>query len=125
MINLALDAADPNSFAGVHRHSWPVKITATGIEGGLDPKVFVYHQATGRQQVDGFECVASINQMVDLPADAPVTKTPFYRRDVLEYMCRSAVEAQELWLKVLDDVTDLVANYQASQILINSDTASI
>jgi len=125
MINLVRSAADPLAFAGAHRHSWPVEITATTAENTISPKIFVYQAAAGRAQVAAFSCVASINQMLDLPEDGPTAGSPYFRRDVLEVLCRSAAEAEELWVKVCDDVNDLVANYTAAQALLNSATATI
>lgn len=103
------------------QHVWPLGITATLIAGATmsDAKIFVYHASMGDDAYTGdvFECVASLQQYYDLPADAAVMEgdlaVPYYRRANLVFYCRSATDATELWEAIQADVADLTANFEA------------
>lgn len=112
------------------RQAWPVKVIAEGF--GMDDKIFVYHigQSTDPVTGDRFECIASVNQMHELPADQATTMTnlegiPFYRTNVLEYIARSATEAESIWKTVVEEVEWLVKNWNSSLSLQVIDTAVI
>lgn len=118
----------------VNQHVWPLKITASLVEGATMPsaKVFVYHASMGDDAYVGdiFECIASVQQYFDIPADSPVSvedgKTvPYYRTASLQFNCRSPLEAEELWEAIQDDVTDLVNNYDAYSTLHSYESVSI
>lgn len=119
-LTLTRDAVPAAYFEGSQQHSWPVRITAASSEAGLEPAIFVYHVVGSDKATseDIFECVASVQQMTELPANAPqpdATKAlvPYYRKNILEIACRSAEEADELWDRVQEDVIDLLANFRA------------
>jgi len=103
-----------------NQHVWPLVITAVSSQSGLSSKIFVYHAEWGDDpyQGDVFECVASVQQMTEIPEDAPGggegdNQTPYYRSDVLSFHCRSADEASDLLKKVQADVKDLLQNHIA------------
>jgi hypothetical protein len=102
------------------RHVWPLQVTAVSQEEGLSSKMFVYHaeMQDDPYQGDVFECVASVQQMTELPEDEPGTgqdgnMIPYYRTDTLLFHCRSTEEAEDLWEKVQADVKDLLQNFMA------------
>ena len=112
---------------------WPLKIVAEGIDGA-DPYIFVYH--IGRQPLDPvqgdiFECVATPNQILEIPVGAPgipadsEIQIPYYRRDVLEFSCHSATEAEYIWLRVQTEVLMLLKNLHASLDLQGSEAVVI
>jgi hypothetical protein len=116
------------------RHSWPLKIVAVSTVAGLSSKMFVYHAAMGVDDFDGdvFECVASLSQMTELPPDHAAASSgegdevvPYYRTDTVNFICRCADEADELWEKIQGDVQDLLANHRAAQQLDVIETATI
>ena len=101
------------------RQAWPVTVLAEGTN--MDDHVFVYHvgKADDPIQGDKFECVASVNQMHELPKTQGVSLTtetgiPFYRSNVLEYVCRSAEEAERIWKEVVNQVQMLVRNWNSA-----------
>jgi len=112
------------------RQAWALSILAEGIN--MDDHVFVYHLGKSDDPIGGdkFECVASPNQMIELPRRYAMNLTtntmiPFYRYNLLEYVCRSASEALELWNKIVEEVNDLVENLNASLILQATEFAEI
>jgi hypothetical protein len=118
-IKLTRFVSDDAALPDAKRQAWPVAILAEGIN--IDDHIFVYH--VGRQDDpipgDRFECVASVNQMYEIPKNQGVslttqTQIPYYRSNALEYVARSATEAQEIWLKVVDDAQWLVRNFNAA-----------
>ncbi|MFN5249840.1 MAG: hypothetical protein ACK5DE_02235 [Bacteroidota bacterium] len=113
---------------------WPLKITATLAAGASMPsaKIFVYHASMGDDayQGDVFECVSSIQQYYELPADAAVAEgadyvVPYYRLDFVQLNCLSPEEADELWLAILADVRDLVTNFYAKDDLATIETITV
>lgn len=128
-LTLTRDSVKPVHFADGLQHSWPVRITAVSTISGLPSEIFVYH-AVGQDSAtneDLFECVASVQQITELPATAPQGDPtgkliPYYRKAVLEAHCRSADEADELWDKVKDDANDLVVNFRAFGNMTATDT---
>lgn len=115
----------------VNQHAWPLKITATAA-GGLVSQIFVYAVGQEVDPVSGdrFECVASVSQLFELPLTAPApvdatTQIPYYRRDTVEFVCRSSDEADALWTKIQGQVLDLVRNWNARLNLLEVATVSI
>ena len=113
---------------------WPLKITATLAQGSTmpSPKIFVYHANMGDDAYEGdiFECVASIQQYYEIPADAAVAEgvdyvVPYYRLDFVQLDCLSPEEADQLWDDIVEDVTDLVNNFHAKDNLTTSETITI
>lgn len=117
-----------------NQHVWPLKITASLTAGATmpSPKIFVYHASMGDDAYMGdiFECVASLQQYFDLPINTPVSiedglVVPYYRTEVINFNCRSPAEADELWVEIQADVTDLVNNYAAFLTARESETVEI
>lgn len=101
------------------RQAWPVQILAEGVN--MDDHIFVYHVGSANDPIPGdrFECVASVNQMYEIPKNQGVSLTtqtgiPYYRSNVLDYVARTAVEADEIWQKVQEEVQWLVKNWNSS-----------
>ncbi len=111
------------------QHVWPLKVTATSTTDGLPSEIFVYHSALDDDPLFGdlFECVASVHQLDEIGTE-PVedngdgTSIPYYRSDELQFNCRSAAEAEDLWIKVQADVLDLVNNFNARDSLVEEET---
>ena len=114
------------------QHTWPMRITATAPSGSeLDPAIFVYKAMRSDDPWHGdiFECVASAHQMQELGTQPRSLENgdymPFYRRDVLDFHCRSAQEHDDLFSKVCEDVADLCANMDALSLLSVEQTITI
>lgn len=111
------------------QHTWPLQVVVTGSHGDYGPKVFVYHAAMGDDPYKGdrCECVASVSQMLETPEDAATASDadgriiPFYRLASGLFLCHSAVEAEELWAKVQEDIADLVENLSSAGLLASSE----
>jgi hypothetical protein len=114
------------------QHTWPLVITAVSTVDGLDSEIFVYHAALDDDPVndlDLFECVASLPQMDEIGL-VPVLEegayvVPYYRSDTLSFACRSAAEAEELWVKIKADAKDLYNNFQYFVDLSVEDTYTL
>ena len=113
---------------------WPLKITATLVAGTPMPtaKIFVYHADMGDDayQGDVFECVASIQQYYELPADAAVSEgadyvVPYYRLEFVQLNCLSPEEADELWNAIVADTSDLIRNFYAKSDLTVAETITL
>ncbi len=118
----------------LNQHVWPLKITASLVAGATMPtaKIFVYHASMDDDAYVGdiFECVASIQQYYDIPADSPVSieddkVVPYYRTASLQFNCRSPLEAEELWEAIQADVTDLVNNFASYSALHSYEAVEI
>lgn len=114
------------------QHVWPLKVIATSSETGLGSKIFVYHAAMSDDAYEGdiFECVASMQQMKDIPEDSPALEddtyvVPYYRTNSFVVDCRSPEEAEELWEAVKEDVGDLITNFRSLATLDNLETINI
>ncbi len=112
------------------RSAWPVAILAQGT--AMDDAIFVYQVGKSDDPIPGdkFECVASVNQMFELPKTQGVSLTtetgiPFYRTNVLQFVARSASEAERIWVDVVQEVQLLVANYNSALTLKGTDFAEI
>ena len=119
-IDLQVDSVIGVEDEVTNQHVWPLVVTATSNQAGLSSKIFVYHAEDGDDPYlgDVFECVASVQQMTEIPEDEggggeETNQTPYYRTEVLNFHCRSALEASELLEKVEADVKDLLQNYVA------------
>lgn len=112
------------------RQAWPVQILAEGTN--MDDHIFVYHVGTPHDPLPGdrFECIASVNQMHEIPKNQGVSLTtqtgiPYYRSNVLDYVARTAVEAEEIWRKVREEVQWLVKNWNSALKLKATDFVEI
>jgi hypothetical protein len=129
---LQRDAVPEPSFGSANQQTWPLRITCSAPPTGLDASIFVYHAvslATSAPQ-DAFECIASVEQMRELPLNNPTTGSdgqavPYYRLAVLTVNCRSAQEADELWGKVQEDANELLVNFAAMLDLVASETVTV
>jgi hypothetical protein len=110
--------AAPNALPLSAQHAWPVTITAVGSD--ISSKVFVYRASAAGDPFggDAFSCVASVNQMFELPEDhayvGAETQIPFYRTNKLELFCRSQAEADYIWRVVNEDIQALLNNFNLS-----------
>jgi hypothetical protein len=119
-IDLQVDSVIAIEDEVTNQHVWPLKVTATSNQAGLSSKMFVYHAEWGDDPYVGdiFECVASVQQMTEIPEDEPglgegENQMPYYRTAELLFHCRSPEEAEDLLEKVQADVKDLLQNYLA------------
>lgn len=129
-IKLTRFISEDESLPDAQRQAWPVSILAEGID--IDDHIFVYH--VGKQddplQGDKFEAVASVNQMFELPKNQGTSLTietgiPFYRSNILEYVARSAEEAERIWKEIVKEVDLLVRNWDSASRLRGTDFAVI
>lgn len=100
-------------------HAWPMEVSANTPEGAPDA-IFVYHASGDDDPYEGdvFEAVASVQQIRDLPENAPAHDdngqlVPYYRKAKAVFMTRSPSEAEELWQAIIDDVDDLTRSLAA------------
>lgn len=114
----------------VLRQAWAITIQAQGFN--IDSEIFVYHIGAANDGISGdrFECVASVNQLTEIPKFAGQTLTknlsiPYYRSAVLEFVCRTPEEVDYIWDRVQKEVSYLVINYNAAQDLVAVETTSI
>lgn len=105
------------------QQSWPITITAVGVD--MPSEIFVYHIDQEGDPLEGdiFEAVASPQQLYELPANAAAVissddQIPYYRRSVLEFLARSADEAQYIWETVQEEVAILVRDFNAGNTLL-------
>jgi hypothetical protein len=129
-ITLTRYSTSPNAIPAGGQHCWPIAITAKGL--GISDSIFVYRAAAVGDPFggDAFSCVASVNQLFELPETAGVAQTedkqiPFYRRSTLELFCRSQAEADRIWRIVNEDVVDLVNNYNLTYALQSAETTAV
>lgn len=119
-IELTRSSVIPVEDEVLSQHVWPLSVTAVSNQNGLSSKIFVYHAEDGDDPFMGdiFECVASVQQMTEIPEDQPGigedgNNIPYFRKDTLLFHCRSASQADDLWVKIQADVKDLLQNYLA------------
>jgi hypothetical protein len=97
--------------------AWPVTIVAEAIDPSYDPAIFVYHASCGDDSYEGdvFECVASVQQLAELPKDAATKEAdlliPYYRTVTMTHNTTSPEAALELWEAIKEDVEDLEGNW--------------
>ena len=106
------------------QHNWPLRVTAVGTDG-LPSEIFVYHAGMpGQPEEDIFECVASVQQLAELPLTRPEPDfaIPYYRLNVLEVWCRSALQAETVWQELKEEADILVENWLAATALAATDT---
>jgi hypothetical protein len=118
--------ATPENLAYADRHHWPIRITATYSEDDSAAKIFVMQTAApGGYAGDTFSCVASIQQMEDLPEDAVGPTSPYYRVNQVTVYCRTPEAAIEFSLKVEAATQDLADNIASANILAVEDVTII
>lgn len=99
--------------------AWPISITASGVD--MPSEIFVYHAGDYLQQGDVFEVVASPLQLQELPTETKQPGCPYYRRSRLDLLCRSAEEAEYVWLTVKEEVEFLVRDFNSSTNLLEQE----
>lgn len=116
--------ATPEALALSHRHQWPVQMAAFYTEDDSPAAVFVMRKsAPGEFSRETFSCVASAQQMDDLPVDDPDTTGPYYRTATVLVLARSADAAKEFADKVTEAIQDLANNLAAaSQLTVAEET---
>lgn len=104
------------------QHVWPLTITAESEDVSLSSKIFVFHASMGDDMYvgDTFEAVASVQQMQELPEDAPGLDVngeavPYYRVATFTFYARTPAEADQLWDAIIEDVDDLTRNWSVEQ----------
>ena len=95
----------------------------------VSSKVFVYHADAGLDGKDIFHNVASLQDLSELPEDAPDNEaegaTPFYRDNTLHLVAYHVSELEGFWSKILADLSLLKASVLASRDLGETETLII
>lgn len=109
-----------------NRHQWAIQFDALYSIDDSVAKIFVM-QAAGDPDIfaDSLSCVANAIQMTDLPEDAPLAGSPFYRVDSVTKLLRSADAAEEFTIKVKEAVQDLANNLDSAATLTVAETVTI
>lgn len=122
----------PNALPLGPQQVWPLRILATATD--ITDAIFVYRSGHAGDPFGGdqFSCIASVNQIYELPEDMAILETselqvPFYRTNCMEVYCRNQDEAERIWQYVNTDVQSLINNWNAAADLqstvINTITA--
>lgn len=120
MITLTRESLSDDIESVPGQHVWPLRITATSSNENLGPEIFVFHASMDDDVYCGdvFECIASIQQLGDLPVNKAAYDdngqlVPYYRTDSLTFHARSPQEAEDLWSQIKVDTNELVKNWLA------------
>lgn len=125
-ITLVRKGTDPDAVpGGMAQHAWLLIVEATG---NLIPSdIFIWH---ARANQDGmpdsvFEAVASVHQLMTVPTEHRRVRNtlevcPFFRTARVELFCRSAEEANLIWLRIKEEVRQLVINWNLKDTLVTS-----
>lgn len=109
------------------RHTWPLLIECTAASDGFPKKMFVYRRDIAG--VDTFTCVASVQQLRELPEDAPTEvdgqQIPFFRKDSAQFECRSPSDQIRIWEDVLEQAQAVFDNWRLSADLTEELTVEI
>ena len=116
------------------QHVWPLVVTAVsdtaGDVGGIPNEIFVMHampEAFGTE--DEFDNVASVQDIANIglyaDTDGGPSIIPYYRVDSIIKYCYSEAEALKLWDDIVEDVKDLIDNWEASAEVTPSITVVI
>jgi len=111
-----------------HHYVWPLVVQVFSNEEGLPSEVFVYHEQGPDNDVDSiFSCVASLPQLSEIGLD-PVkdletnTIVPFFRTDTLRFDCRTPEEADDLYRRVVEDLSELLRDHRLAAAMLPSET---
>lgn len=116
----------PPDIALADRHTWPARYSVTLSADASDAKVFVMRtRPPGEFVGDTFSCIASAQQMTDLPEDEAGSSGPFFRTHTITLLCRSAAAALEFDEKVKSALQDLADNLSAAEQLTVAETTTI
>jgi hypothetical protein len=112
-------AETPPEEAPSQRHVWSLRVTATYTSDDTAAKIFVMQAGQSMEDPvgDTFSCVASVQQMTEIPADAPSESGPYFRLSQITFYARSEDHAVEAWQKIQEAVRDLARNTVAAQTL--------
>ena len=109
-----------------NQHLWRLSAQVVSDDLDLPSEVFVYHVLPAGSDIgEVFECVASVPQLSEIgtaPVSEGETIVPYYRRNSFTLDCRSPEEAQQVWMRIKEDLQDLLSNYQANAEMVLSET---
>jgi hypothetical protein len=110
-----------------NRYVWWLTVEALSTVEGLTSKIFVYH--VNDMGDDEFSCVASVNQLDEIPEDQPSlvspTAIPYYRVDKLTFACRSTADLELFWTTLQHEVSDLIRNFRSKENLAMSEVVYV
>ena len=143
-LQLVQSTADVLSRA--EKSAWPLVIRALGTN--MPSEIFVYQAVPVSDSVPGdrFQCVASVNQLRELPTlaalklakhererrhehvpvkDFNIFEIPFYRSAEADFSCRSEKESLHIWNLIQADAQRLVDNFNQWQNLQVENTVNL
>jgi hypothetical protein len=109
-LSLTLEHLDPDTRVP---GTYPYRVTCTSTTDH-DTAIFVFHARSVDDALPGdqFECVASYQQMQEIPLDEPVldgdTPIPYYRKSVVEFYSTDPEEVDDVWAIVQQDARHLL-----------------
>jgi hypothetical protein len=124
-LTLKRSIAPPSDDAS--RHTWPLMIECLAASDGFPPKMFVYHRDIAG--VDTFSCVASVQQLRELPEDAPTVvgdqQIPFFRKSAARFECRNEAQQMQIWEDTLEQAKAVFDNWRLGSDLTQELTVEI
>jgi len=131
MSNMRLERYAATALPAGDVHVWPIKVVATSLLAGLPGQIFVYQAAQDGDPLglgDRFVAVATLPQLSEiglLPVMDGESRCPYYRRNTLEFDCRTAEEAELVWERAKIDVQSLLDNYNAARAMSLAETVEL
>lgn len=126
-LDITREAPSNVEFRGQLGHSMVVRCSSS--IPGMSPKIFVIHAQAGIQGDDIFSCVASLQQLQELPEDLPGSVGsegyPFYLTDEVKFLAYTLEELDRLWGIIREDANSLVNNFKLQGSYNTSSTESI
>lgn len=108
------------------RHTWPLRVEILNSVDDTPAKVIVMHEAAGGVTTgDAFSCIATVQQLNELPEDAVGPNGPFYRVNDVTIQARSPDHVVELKEKIQTAVQELADNVNAETEIALLDTITI
>lgn len=106
---------------------WPLRLTATVQSGSMSAAVFVYRVGErDGQPADRFSAVASVQQILELPASRAQRGTSaYYRSDTAYFALRHPGDVADVVAAIESDVAQLVRGWEAKDELAVSATTVI
>lgn len=97
---------------------WKLNVSCVWTADAAPAKVLVMQASTSSPypSADGhnFSCIASPNQLQELPEDIPGPEMPFFRAAEVAIPCRSSAHLEELKEKITQALRDLVVDLTIS-----------
>lgn len=129
-IKLTRYISDKHDIGFPNQSAWPLVVRAEGTN--IPSEIFV-HQITQEgdlYQGDIFRCIASVNDLYEIPKDRIVSsegtdQVPYYRTEMIQFFCRNPQEVETLWERVKSQTADLIRNYNSFHRLKNIDEVTI